>query len=164
MWESLFIQVLPDIVQGERRRGDATKSKEIKSPVRSLHRCEEFREECASCVDFFAAMAFRGAFWVALFLVGAVAVCAGRALPSSWDVGSSIAMVTDLNAGRFTGILGHSKEVLHFAGFAAKYVLVKNFHPPTCCCVFYCKEFRESTRSCCEGLCEFCFVWETFVF
>jgi cathepsin H len=63
-------------------------------------------------------MAIRGALWFALF-VAAVTVCAGRGLPPS-EVGS-IAMVTDLNAGRFAAVLGHSKDVLHFAAFAAKF-------------------------------------------
>lgn len=69
-------------------------------------------------------MAFRGGLFVALF-VCAVAVCSGRGLPSLGD--GSIAMVTDLNAGRFAAILGHSQEVLQFAGFAAKYVFVHEF-------------------------------------
>jgi len=67
-------------------------------------------------------MAIRGALWFALF-VAAVTVCAGRGLPPS-EVGS-IAMVTDLNAGRFAAVLGHSKDVLHFAAFAAKYVFAE---------------------------------------
>lgn len=78
--------------------------------------CEESRSELCK---FRTAMAFRGVLSVAL-LVCAVTACYGRNLASFQDGG--IAMVTDLNAGRFSAVLGHSKEVLHFANYAAKYV------------------------------------------
>lgn len=77
-------------------------------------------------VGFALAMApIRHGLWVALCVLSAVAVCQGRGLPL---LEAEIAMVTDLealastSAGLFTEILGHSRDVLHFAGFAAKYV------------------------------------------
>jgi cathepsin H len=74
-------------------------------------------------VGFALAMAcIRHGLWVALCVLSALAVCQGRELPS---LEVEIAMVTDLeasaSAGLFTEILGHSRDVLNFAGFAAKY-------------------------------------------